>query len=475
MKAPFSPVVRRLILLALVTSPACGVTSYLGYRISPDDPPGESGTTIVEGLEAPVRVYLDESGIPHIEALNQTDLARAVGFMHGRDRFFEMDMMRRFARGRLSELVGEQNMFDQTTVQLDFAMRGWGFEQDADEDERTMDDETRDLLNAYCDGVNLAVSYYLPIEYRLLEVDPEPWRPRDSFAVGRLTSWGITHNWRQELSRLVLAVSVGIDRAEALYPSEHWPGGVSVALQDDPHELPPAIHPAVREMIPDNGFDLDSEQPPEDGLGPVAFALAMEGASNGWAVGGNRTRSGKPVLASDPHLSHFVPSVFYQQHLMLPDLDVIGVTVPGIPFVLIGHNRNVAWAVTSAVADVVDLYFEKSGETPWTVVGPEGEEELEVIPVVIGVRDGSEVQQLVMPLRKTRRGPLVNDLYPGLLPDQAPLISVHWETGSAAPSMLGLSRANHANTVQELRDALATMTTPVNTIVAAKPIQKILQ
>ena len=187
----------------------------------------------------------------------------------------------------------------------------------------------------------------------------------------------------------------------------------------------------------------------------------MTGASNGWAVAGNLTKSGKPLVASDPHLNHMLPSLFYQQHLHLPDLNVIGVTVAGLPYVLIGRNDHVAWAMTSAVADVIDLYVEKTNpDNPNQVLTPNGYQDIS--SKSRSFRFGTVTNWKVgnSPSAGTRHGPVLNDMHPTLFPQGAPLVSLQWNMEGASRGILALAQANRANTVQELRETMLGITVP---------------
>ncbi|MBN2496335.1 MAG: penicillin acylase family protein [Deltaproteobacteria bacterium] len=468
----------------------CAAVTYLGYRISPDFPEARDESIALSGLGAPVRVLLDDLGVPHVDADSEADLLRAVGFVHGRERFFQMDTIRRYARGRLSELVGEQAVMLGSTVELDRAMRGWGFERDSRAEAAELRGESARLLNAYVEGVNAALVRRTPIEYRLLDVEPEPWTAADSFAVGYMISWGITHNWRQELSRLILALHGGWERAEAIYPSIPWPGPTSLPPGPERRELPVAVPEELRALFPARSFEQSIQRSAPrsapSGLSrrwrpaareparlcraqPLAL-VDFTGASNGWVLAGARTISGSPLVASDPHLPHMLPSIMFQQHLRCRacDLDVIGGALPGLPYVLVGHNRKVAWAMTSAVADVVDLYIEKlaPGE-PERVLGPAGAEPLAREEIEIRVRDGVELETRRMAIRRSARGPLVNDLYPGLLPPDAPLVSIRTVPMGAAASFEALRKGNRAESTAALREALIAMASPINTYMAA--------
>ncbi len=456
-----------LTLCLAASGTGCSLTSYVGYRIAPDYPRSESQTVEIPGLAQPVLVYLDEAGVPHVHAQNEWDLLRATGFVQGRDRFFGMDMMRRFARGRIAELVGDQKVLSSSTVEFDIAMRGWGIDRAVDDDVRGLDPPSRKRLEVYADGINRALANHRPIEYRLLGVDPEPWTIEDSFALGRLNAWSVSHNWHQEMSRLLIALQVGVERGSAIYGHDYWRGGTSIAAAGPVRKLPPAIAPELAAMFQPRPYRPRSS--PRHARGGVATDVArLSSASNGWVIGPDRSVSGKPILANDPHMAHMVPSLVYQMHLKAPGLDVIGGTIAGIPYVLFGHNEQVAWGTTSAVADAIDLYVERTppgSAHRYEVAGKlqpfEREEH------IIHVRDGSTLEPRPIVIRRSRHGPILNDMYPGLFPSFAPPVAVKWDPGSLSGSIGAVGRANRARTVESLREALLGMLTPAASWVAA--------
>jgi penicillin G amidase len=472
-------VLRAAVLMLSLSLASCAASRYLGYKMSPDYPEDKNETIKLEGLSSAAKVYLDSYGIPHIEAANEMDLMRAIGFVHGRTRFFQMDTIRRYARGRLSELVGNQNVPLGTTADLDASMRGWGFEKASQAEADSLPPQAAELMGAYVQGINAALKLYTPIEYRLLGVDPEPWTVADSFSVAYMIAWGITHNWRQELSRVLISAHVGVERASKIYPHTAWPGGTALPPNAEKHDLPPAVVPEVLEFFPDRSYEqlrasekvaaqteIAGSDDIADGLWPGKSIFGW--ASNGWVVGPGRSASGGPILANDPHLPHMLPSIMFQQHLRCDDLDVIGASVPGLPLVLTGHNREVAWGLTSAVADAIDLYIEKiDPNDPNMVLGPDGPEPLTKAEIVIKIRDGDDLEEIKRTIRKTKRGPLINDLYPHVLPAWAPLVSVHAGSLGAGKSILSLRKANRAKTVKELREAMLGMASPINTVMAA--------
>ncbi len=453
-----------VLLLALL--PGCAATSLLGYKLSPDYPDdGATETLELKGLAAPVLVLYDAQGVPHVDAKSIRDLARAVGFVQGRARFFQMDMMRRLARGRVSELVGEQPLISSTTVEYDRTMRGWEIEARATADLAKLPPEQRATLEAFSDGVNQAVRRWTPLEYRLLRVDPEPWTPGDSLAIGVLNVWTVTHNYQQEAVRLLLAMHGGVDRMQAIYPSEPMRGDRTVALKQPGQPLPPAVVEELAGLFP---VKFPEKPAPVSSRLELDTLLLHGGASNAWVVSGARTKSGKPMVANDPHLSHFLPGMMFQMHLKGPELDVIGITVPGLPWVLSGHNERVAWSITSTMADVIDLAVEKEDPGRTGFVLHEGHDcALTAREEVLRVRDGSTFTEKKVTFRRTCNGPLYNDLQPALFPQGSPLVAIRWRVQGLERALDVLLRIDRARSAEELGAAVAELPSSYNTYTVA--------
>jgi penicillin amidase len=288
--------------------------------------------------------------------------------------------------------------------------------------------------------------------------------------VALVQSWSITHNWEQEAVRLSLALQLGLEDAEAIYPNDPIGGSPTIAASGERGELLAAIAPEIVDLFP-AGPDLETIA--DAGRGPGGFALGSmaqlrPSASNAWVVATERSRSGMPILSNDMHLSHMLPSLLFLQHIKTPQLDAVGVTMPGLPFLIGGHNGSIAWGSTSAVADVVDLLLEREDpQREGFVLNESRECRLEGTRAVIRVRDGDDFEERTFPLRRTCNGPLLNDMYPETLPDGSPLVSIRWKLPDVQRSIGYLHRANRSVTIEELRDSLMGIPSPVQNIMAA--------
>ncbi len=295
--------------------------------------PAVVGGFKVQGLEAPVKIIRDRWGVPHIYAENRHDLFFAQGYVQAQDRLWQMDINRRLAAGRLSEILGPE------ALDFDKLARTFGMTRAAEKELASYADEDREILSAFCQGVNAymdAAADRPPIEFRLLGYIPEPWRSEDSLAWAKFMALGGSKNWQEELVRLFLVQKLGHDRAAQLL-----------------------AHDTPGEPIVSSNFDLSLDPGSLLALNP--FVTLFGGGSNNWVVHGSRTDTGAPILANDMHLPVGIPSVWYEIHLSGGGFDVIGLSLPGVPLVVTGHNQDVAWGVTFAYVDNQDVFFEKMG------------------------------------------------------------------------------------------------------------------
>jgi penicillin amidase len=334
------------------------------------------------GLGAPVEVLHDGYGVPHVYARDTADAWFVAGALHARDRFWQMELYRRAADGRLSEVLGE------ATLAIDRRMLTLGIRAAAAAELARLGPAARAALTRYAEGVNAAAATMRgrqrPPEFQLLGIEPAAWTPEDSLAIGRLLAFRLAENQGAELVRHALTRALGQTAADALtgrYPaSGPTVLGELAETQAPPPVVPPAAPapaPAAAPVTP----PAPSSPPPSlmvraGSAVPPALAwldpTAPRGNSNAWVVAGSRTATGRPILANDPHLILEMPSVWYELHLVAAGLDVQGVTVPGTPFVAIGHNARIAWGITNTGADVQDFVVQTFDLAARRVQGPQG-------------------------------------------------------------------------------------------------------
>jgi penicillin G amidase len=353
---------------------------YLGTSL-----PQIAGRIAVFGLKSPVRVARDADGVPTIIAQNDDAAAFGLGFAHAQDRLFQMELMRRLAAGRLAELFGP------AALPIDRQMRVLGLYQAAEAELLALSAELRRALSAYAAGVNafLATRHgALPPEFLLLRFEPAPWREADSLAWGKLMALQVSGNYRGEMQRAAMARSISAADLAFLYPGYPKDGPVTLA----------AMAPIYRRL----GLDRL--------LAELPSVAGPRYASNNWVVDGRHSRSGKPLLANDPHLDLAAPGPWYLASLKTPGGELAGATAPGVPLVVIGHNRHIAWGFTTTTADVEDLFIEKVDPAdPARYLTPEGSVPFQTRRETIMVR-GAAPEEIVV--RATRHGPVLSDALP---------------------------------------------------------------
>jgi penicillin amidase len=359
------------------------------------------GEERLAGLVGPVEILFDEWGVPHVYATGPEDAWAAAGTLHARDRLWQMELYRRAAYGRLSEVLGE------ATLPVDRRFLTLGLRDAAQAEWQAANPTVRAALARYADGVNAqmarAVGRHKPLEFQVLRFDPAPWTPIDSLAVGRLLAYRLAENHRGELIRYALTSRFGPAEANRLagsYPAD----APTVVSGHDPGLPRTAAHPiASTGSDPPSGRRNFTLPPGLEWLDPGA----RRGLSNNFVVAGSRTTSGRPLLANDPHLQIEFPGVWYEMHLVAAGLDVMGVTIPGAPFVIIGHNQRIAWGMTNTGADVQDLYLERVDLTRRQYLSRGQWLPIDVTAAEIPVRGGTTE---AFEIWRTRHGPIFAEI-----------------------------------------------------------------
>jgi penicillin G amidase len=452
-----------MVLLGLFIQIKPEVYALVRYRLMPDYPKSESPKIV--GLEHPVQVVVDEFGIPHIKAESPQDLAMVVGYYQWRDRGWQMDFLRHFASGRLSELLGRQQAGASDTVMLDRAMRAWNLEGRLPKDLSDLDPFDQKIISAFLAGLSQSQAEFTPLEYRLLNLEPQAWDWRDLYLVSLTQAWSISHNWEHELVRLVLSLRLGFELADEIYPlkaSSHHP--TLKTFENSPiYPLPPRRAP---ELLDEPYF-----KNPTPSLGPIRSTSLPDlfqwrpAASNAWVISGDKTHSGSPMLANDMHLTHSLPSLLYLMHVALPDREMIGVTLPGLPFPVAGHNSKVAWGITSTVADVMDLVIEKLDPQDETMfLSESGPCPLTKRTEQIQVKDEGIVEAQIL---ESCRGFILNSSHPYLFSKNDPMVALQWNVRGIENTLRPLYEAMGSANVDELKEAMQQLALPAQNVTAA--------
>lgn len=388
--------------------------------------PQIEGRLTVSGLDGLVTVVRDRWGCPHIDAQSEHDVWFAQGFCHAQDRLWQLERTRRFARGTLSEILGEP------LIPVDQYYRRLGIRRVAERDWPLLNQEARDLLQAFSDGVNAAIASMsqLPPEFVVLDLEPEPWAPTDSIALWKVIFLTQTGDYNSKVLRAAIVRELG-PQALTLLESEY------------PEEAPVVCPPGSKgEGL---GEELDRLITLVNQLAPLS---SLEGGSNNWAVDGHLSASGKPILAGDPHAVIQIAPVWYQNHLKTPDWEMIGVSTPGVPGILLyGHNGRVGWSVTNAIADIADLFVERFDESYRKYLHRGQWHEAEVWHEEIRVKGRTE--PVVEDIPVTGHGPLVSG---GPLGSGVPL-AWQWTAHGVVRTFECITAMARARNVDEYRES----------------------
>ena len=401
--------------------------------------PGGSAT--LEGLSAPVRVVRDAKGMPYIFAETPIDAIRAQGFVAAQDRLFQMELMRRLAWGRLSEMAGEGG------VAMDTQVRLWNIPALAHRQAAMLNETERAWHEAYAEGVNAYLAERQAELPRLVS-GPQPWALEDVLAVQFFNIWGSTTNWREELLSQALIDHLGVEQAAQLSQITINPDSSAGAYTASNY----------RYLL--SGLDLraDVDMSPADGKG-----------SNAWITGRSRSSGGQPIVASDPHIdARRLPGFWHPMGLITPQFRVVGGGTPGVPGVGIGRTDTFAWGVTNGYGDVVDLYIETvDPDNPDNYLEGDTSTPFVLREEVLRVRDGETeggFREETLLIRETRRGPVISDH--GMSVAGGKVISLRWAVPEFIGDSMGMREMLLARNAEEALAAMGDLAVPLTYVVA---------
>lgn len=450
-----------LLLLILVVLAAA--TGWF-YSMARSALPQMDGKLRVAGLSALVTVVRDAHGAPTIEAANFDDLFFAQGYVTAQDRLFQMDGMRRYASGELAEVFGG------SFIDHDRQQRILGLKVAARKTVENLSAGDRSHFEAYARGVNAYIDACrgrLPLEFRILRYSPRPWTPEDSALIGVQMVQDLSTSPRHALDREKILAKLGSELTADLYVNSSW------------HDRPPTVSRAtLDEQIKSNDQNDDEDDEDDSGadssvtrVSPVPEIPAFRAlplffderpvvlGSNNWAVSGAHTVTGKPLLSNDMHLGHQMPNLWYEAHLGLNDnsFDVAGVTLPGYPYVIVGHNQRIAWGFTNLGPSVEDVYVE-TFNSMGQYLTPQGWKQPEHRREVIRVKDKPDV---IVDVALTRHGPIVTELVPG----ESRKLALRWTLydGTRSPFFA----VDSAQKWEDFRHAFSQLDAPAQNVVYA--------
>ncbi len=442
------------IVLAIIVILA-GAVAY-GYYVAHSALPQLDGRLQIAGLSAPVTVTRDGHGVPTIEASTLDDVFFAQGYVTAQDRLWQMDVMRRFASGELSEILGAE------TIRVDREQRILGLRAAAKKSLEMATTRERAFFEVYARGVNAYIGTHgdrLPIEFRILHYGPKPWLPEDSIVIANQMVKDLNyHYFLDALAREKILAKLGPELTADLYVNRSW------------HDRPPTV---MREDLTEpnqNNGDSDDEDDDEGPDNAVTQRKVPSGAfeqmptgdlpvngSNDWVVSGAHTVTGKPLLSDDMHLGHQMPNLWYEAHLRAGNLDVAGVTLPGMPYVIVGHNQRIAWGFTNVGPTVTDVYIENfNGQGEYQT--PRGWMKAEHRAEVIHVKGNPDVN---VDVKITRHGPVITDLIPG----ETRPVALRWTLYDGLH--IPFFDVNAAQNWEEFRHAFSVLDAPGQNVVYA--------
>lgn len=451
--------ISRLIIWALLIALVLCLVTAMSYLYSAQSSP--SGKRSIKGIGDSVVISFDESDIPHIKAKSQSDALFALGYLHASERSWQLEMNRRLASGRLSEILGSE------TVKIDRFIRTLGIKRAAEQQFDRYPVNAKRLLQSYADGVNAGnanLGWALPLEYFLTGSKPGHWSPTDSIAWMLMLDFDLGGNWNKELQRLELSQYLSTKQVwEVVQPYTTGEFATTMDFSKMYRDLgifktgPKEAH-IKSKTLPSTELTANDLSSGKDGIG-----------SNNWALSGKLTSSGKPLLANDPHLGLSAPAIWYFAHLEAPNMNIIGATIPGIPTVILGRTDKFAWSFTNTNPDVQDLYIERIDPQNLAMYqGPSGPLPFKVRQEIIDVKGQPSITFIV---KETRHGPIISDAYAQAkraIDTDHFALALRWNALDIENQTVdGLLEMNRAKDLDAFKQALRKIYAPMQNIVMA--------
>lgn len=404
--------------------------------------PQFEGVIQSENIKDDIYIYTDSVGIPYLIAQNENDVAFALGYLHARDRLFSMDLYRRAGEGRLSEIFGER------TLKFDELFRTVGIVRTIKANFNKYNQKTISLLKSYSEGVNYFIEnnkFKLPVEFDLLGYYPEPWTEIHSLLIIRMMAWELNLNWWADFVYAELIEKFGVDKTSEILPD--------VATKDL-NNIPETLKNISQ--ISDNFL--------QSNLSFKQF-FGFEGTqigSNNWVIDGKKSSSGKPIIANDPHLPYSVPSKWYLAVIQNNSEIMAGVTLPGVPGIVIGKNDNIAWALTNLMNDETDFYLEQVDSTKKFYLLDNKWQSLNIITDTIEIKNS---KPKVIKIFSTHRGPIISDVHQMTFfykeeEKLFPAISMRWLGLEFSDELFAFYKIGKAKNFQEFKDAVSDFSVP---------------
>lgn len=387
-------------------------------------------------ISSDIEVYRDSFAVPYIVAKSDEDVAFALGYLHAQERLFSMDIIRRAGEGRLAEILGEK------AIPFDKMFRTVGLERNIKSNLSKFDPTVMRLLQAYSNGVNEFISKRkenLPIEFDVLGYQPEKWKPIHSLIVIKMMAWELNIGWWTDLSFSELIQKLGKEKVLEILP-------------DYPENAPTIIADNLKYLPTINSTLVETDKAFRQLMGWTGTHIG----SNNWVVNGNKSASGKSIIANDPHLAFSAPGTWYAAVIKSNGWDAAGVTLPGVPGIVIGKSNNISWVLTNVMNDDSDFYVEKldSSQTKYFLDGQW--QNLKIIKDTIRIKNKKDE---VITIKETHRGPIISDIHPfEFIYNESdlkmPPISLRWSGNDFSDEMLAFYKINKSNNWNEFREGV---------------------
>lgn len=422
---------------------------FVFYNMLTASLPQYEGELTADSISGEVEVYRDSMAIPYILAGNEEDAAFALGYLHAQERMFQMDLVRRAGAGRLSEILGSDALI------FDKMLRTVGIKKTSLRILKVLRPEVLKLLESYSAGVNQylkdAKGKY-PVEFDVLDYDPYDWKPEDCVIISRMMAWELNISWWADISFTQLAQKLGEEKVKQILPD--WE-------ENAPYVIPPEIksYPRLRTGL----IDIDKA------LRKLLGITGTHLGSNNWVIDSSLSVSGKPIIANDPHLAFSALGKWYAVVIRAGNWNVEGVTLPGVPAIVIGKNENISWTLTNIMLDDADFYIEKLDSTGTKYLLDNNWKDISITEETIKVKDSLDIR---LKIRGTHRGPLISDIHPYsfLYPDQNlrnTAISMRWVGAEVTEEVNSFYLLNRAGNWKEFKEAVSLFSVPGQNFVYA--------
>ncbi len=411
--------------------------------------PVYSGELKSSYIKSNIDIYRDSMAVPYIFAESDEDAAFALGYLHAQERMFTMDLIRRAGEGRLSEIFGEK------TIPFDKMFRTVGIKRNIEQNFSLYNSEVINILKAYSKGVNLYLTESkgkYPIEFDVLGYDPYEWKPVHSLIIIRLLGWELNMSWWVDFTFAQIVQKFGKEKALEILP-------------DYPENSPYIIPSDYKKISALNGSLIETDKQFRKFLGIQGTHLG----SNNWVVNNKLSASGKPIIANDPHLALSAPGKFYAAVIKSKNWNAAGVTIPGVPGIVIGKNEDIAWTMTNIMNDDADFYLEKIDSTGKKYLLNNNWKELKIFKDTIKVKDSNDY---IYEIKETHRGPVISGIHPGTLlfsqeQIKMPAISMKWLGNEFSDELYAFLNLNKAKNIADVKNSLKNFSLPGQNFVIA--------